>query len=96
MIIITVEINIKPGSRQEAILASQKMAQASQAEAGCAAYRFYVDIEDPNKFFLFELWETEEALAAHQETVHMAELTQQLPKLLSSEISVKRYQAESM
>jgi hypothetical protein len=37
---------------------------------------------------------SEEALAAHGETAHMAEFRQHLPKLLASEISAKRYQAE--
>ena len=96
MIIITVEVNVKPEYREEAIPVALQMAQASQAESGCLAYQFYTDLQDPNKFFLFELWETEEALADHGETAHMAEFRQQLPKLLASELSVKRYQAESM
>lgn len=96
MIIITVEANIKPEYREEAIPVALKMAQASQAETGCLAYQFYADLQDPNKLFLYELWETEEVLATHGETAHMAEFRQHLPKLLASELSVKRYQAEPM
>lgn len=38
---------------------------ASQAEPGCLLYRFTADLDDPLRFYLCELWESEEALMAH-------------------------------
>ncbi len=37
----------------------------SQAEPGCILYRFTADLDDPLRFYLCELWESEGALMAH-------------------------------
>jgi quinol monooxygenase YgiN len=34
-------------------------------EAGCIRYTFYADLEDSNKFIVYEEWETKGHLAAH-------------------------------
>jgi len=94
MIIIVGEFKVKPEHREEAVQASLRMAQASQAEPGCIAYQFYADLQAPDTLFLFETWETEEALTAHGQTEHMAEFRQHLPKLLADAVTLKRYQAE--
>lgn len=94
MIIIAGELKVKPEHREEAVQAALRMAQVSQAEPGCIDYQFYADLQAPDTFFLFEAWETEEALTAHGQTEHMAEFRQHLPKLLAEDVSLKRYQAE--
>jgi quinol monooxygenase YgiN len=53
MIIITVEVNVKPEYREEAIPVALQMAQASLEKTGCLAYQFSTDLQDPNKFFLY-------------------------------------------
>ncbi|MBI5879435.1 MAG: antibiotic biosynthesis monooxygenase [Chloroflexi bacterium] len=45
---------------------------AVEAEAGCRAYRIYVDPADRNTLFLFEEWESAEALKRHRTQPHMA------------------------
>ena len=94
MLIITVEINVKPEQRQAAIAAMRKVATATQAETGCLMYQFHVDMEDSNRFFLFEKWGSEESLAAHQQSTHMAELGAQFPNILASDLAITIYNAE--
>jgi len=91
MIIVAGTVQIKPEMRDVAIQIAKKMAQATQAETGCIGYKFYADLEDETTFFIFEAWETEEVLAQHFQTEHMAEFQQHLPNLLAGEIDVKRY-----
>ena len=96
MIVIAGRVKIKPEVREDAIKVAVTMANASQAEAGCIAYRFYADLEAPNTFFIFEHWESEAALKAHFETPHMAEFRNHLPRLLAEDINIQRYDVSSV
>ncbi|MFN8644243.1 MAG: putative quinol monooxygenase [Candidatus Binatia bacterium] len=70
--------------------------QASQAEAGCRAYAFYSDLEDPNLFIIFEEWESEAALQAHFKTPHMAEFNALIPQLVAGPLSINRYEVAAV
>jgi quinol monooxygenase YgiN len=48
------------------------MVAASNAESGCIAYSFTVDVLDPSVLHIVEKWQDEAALAAHFTTPHMA------------------------
>ena len=95
MIVIAGSIPIKPEHREEARQLVLEMAKATQAEAGCLAYQFYADLSDPNTFFIFEEWESEEALNRHFQTEHMKNLQQQMPKILAGKVNAKKYTIES-
>jgi quinol monooxygenase YgiN len=95
MIVIAGTIPIKPEHREEARQLVLQMAKATQAEAGCLIYQFYADLVDPNTFFIFEEWESDEALNRHFQTEHMKNFQQQAPKLLAGAFNVKRYTVQS-
>ncbi len=95
MIVIAGSIPIKPEHRDEARQLALDMAKATQAEAGCLAYQFYADLSDPNTFFIFEEWESEEALNRHFQTEHMKNFQQQAPKILAGKVNAKKYTIES-
>jgi quinol monooxygenase YgiN len=95
VIIIAGWLKIKPEMRADAMQALVAMHDASSAEEGCVSYRFYLDIEDSNTAFLFEEWESEEALAAHGRTAHMAEYRAKVPTLFTGERQLTRYEATS-
>jgi quinol monooxygenase YgiN len=66
MIVVQGDFVIKAGKRDEAIAAMVAVQQAVERdEAGCIRYAFYADLEDPNKFIVYEEWETKAHLAAH-------------------------------
>lgn len=65
MILFDVTLAATAASRTGMVALLNKTMAASQAEAGCITYRFTVDLDDPLKFYLIELWETEEALISH-------------------------------
>ncbi len=72
MLIIAGTISIDPNRRAELLDAVQWMVDASRAEAGCREYVFTADPADPSIVRLFELWDSEEALAEHFASDHMA------------------------
>lgn len=54
-------------------------------------YTFYADQTDLNLFFIFEEWDSEEALQKHFQTEHMKKFMQQAPSLLAGKPSAKKY-----
>lgn len=96
MIVISGTVAINPALREKAVEVVLAMSKASEAEDGCITYRFYADLEDPNLFRLFEVWEREDALAAHFETAHMATFRKELPELVAGPMDMKRYDVEKM
>ena len=91
MIVIAGSVTIRPDRREEAVRAALAMARATQAEAGCVAYRFAADLVDPNTFLIFEEWESEDALARHFESAHMRVFREQIPALVGGPPSIQRY-----
>lgn len=73
MIVVTGIIELESEDVWPATTAAAKMVEASEAETGCISYRFSVDILNPRRFRIYEEWESEEALAAHAASDHMAE-----------------------
>jgi quinol monooxygenase YgiN len=95
MIVIAGHVAIDPERREEAVQVAREMAEASRREAGCVAYVFSANLEDPNRFLVFEEWESDAALARHFETEHMAAFQRRLPGLLAGRPVLKRYTVAS-
>jgi quinol monooxygenase YgiN len=91
MIVIAGTIPIKAEHREEARKLALWMAEETRKEAGCLTYSFYADLADPDTFFIFEEWESDEALGRHFQTEHMKKFQQQAPKLLAGKVSAKKY-----
>ena len=65
MIVVAVKYRIHAADEagfRESFVWSQERASA---EPGCISYRFYQDIVEPERFFLFEEWESQAALDVH-------------------------------
>lgn len=95
MLVIAASLPIKPEQRDAAIAAAVKMAQATREEPGCLAYAFYQDLEDPNRFHVFEKWESAAALEAHFKTPHMADFQAVAGNFLAGGADAKRYEVAS-
>lgn len=65
----------------------------TQKEHGCLHYAFSADLATPNRFQLSELWESDDALAAHFRTAHMATFRAGLAQLRVHDRTVRRYNA---
>ena len=96
MIIVHGTFPVKAEVREDALELMRQMATASRAEFGCISYEFYVGLSDPNTLMLFQEWESMDALMGHFQTDHMEEFLQELPNVVSGEITTKRYAVQSM
>ncbi len=70
MIVTFVHVWVKPGMADAFIKASTENHQSSIKEPGNLRFDLLRDTSDENKFVLYEAYESEEASAAHKETVH--------------------------
>ena len=70
MIVTLVHVHVKPAFREAFIRETTANHQASIREPGNLRFDFLQDDQDPNKFVLYEAYESEAAAAAHKDTPH--------------------------
>ena len=91
MIVVAGSLQIKPGTRPEALRLALWMMEKTNAESGCISYRFSSALEDENTILVFEEWESSDHLKAHFQAPHMAQFNAQLKNLVAGRSSLKRY-----
>jgi autoinducer 2-degrading protein len=72
MLIIHVNIRVKPECIEAFKVATIANASASVKEPGIARFDFIQHADDPTRFMLLEVYRQPEAHAAHKETAHYA------------------------
>ena len=82
--------DIDPAKRDAALELFKRMNKGSIEEPGCVRYAFSADLDDPNRFHLYECWADEAALETHFEAALLQEFRRLLPDLLV-ERSVTRW-----
>jgi autoinducer 2-degrading protein len=72
MLILHVNIHVKPEHLDAFIAATIENARNSAQEPGIARFDFVQHADDPNRFSLWEVYKTEDAVPAHKQTEHFA------------------------
>jgi quinol monooxygenase YgiN len=70
MLIVHVNVHVKPEAVEMFKSASADNARASMKEPGIARFEVLQRQDDPTRFLLVEIYRTPEAPAAHKETKH--------------------------
>ncbi len=93
MIHVIAIITTKPGQRDTVLTAFREIVTEVQAEAGCLEYAPAIDIDNeaanfarlgPDSFIVIEKWESQDALAAHAASAHMAAYAAKVKDLLAA------------
>jgi quinol monooxygenase YgiN len=92
MIIVAGTATIKADKLDEAMQKAQHMAELTEAEAGCISYRIYVHPVEQTTFFIFEEWDSPEALTRHFQTEHLQAFSAYLATILAGPMQIKRYE----
>ena len=92
MIVIAGHVALDPARREPAIAAAREMMAETRKEPGCISYTFSADLDEPGRFRIFEEWESDEALASHFASPHMARFRQAVGGLGVREMAVQRYE----
>jgi quinol monooxygenase YgiN len=72
MFAIAGRLECQPENHDRLAAAMVTMMEETAKEEGCQAYRFSADLAAKGVFYIFELWESDEALKAHFAASHMA------------------------
>ena len=94
MIIVEGFVQLATGELDRFRLVATEMLRETRREAGCLAYAFASDLDDPNTVRIIERWESEDALAKHFTTPHMAKFNSALSGAKTVKASAKVYRAE--
>jgi len=91
MLIVAGKITIGEGQADKVADAAATMMTETMKEEGCHDYVFSIDVSDSTSVRIFERWESDEALAAHFQTPHMAEFNKALGAVDVKGLDVKIY-----
>jgi quinol monooxygenase YgiN len=92
MLIVVAEIGVDAGAVDGVRDALRTMETETLEEPGCHTYAFSIDVSDPTTMRIIERWESEEALAAHFKTSHMAAFRAAIAQIKLTSMSVTVYE----
>ena len=93
MITIAALIKAKEGKGDEIEKELQKMAvEVTTKEPGAIKYVAHRGIDDPTRFFVYEIYKDEEAIKTHTSTAHFKSLSSTIDPLMAEPPDVKHYQ----
>lgn len=95
MLIIAGRLTFDPAHTQTAKDAAAEMMAATLEEEGCQDYVFSIDMADEATIRIFEIWDSEEHLAAHFQTEHMKVYREKIAGIGISDRSIAKYQVAS-
>jgi len=70
MYVVCVSVFVKPGNEERFIAAIEKNHRGTVNEPGGVRFDVLQAVDDPSQFFLYEVYQDQEAFAAHQKTEH--------------------------
>ncbi|MFM4825591.1 putative quinol monooxygenase [Aeromonas bivalvium] len=69
-VIVIAQLDAKPEFAAECRAALEPLIAATLQEPGCLRYQLHQSLESPHGWMLYEEWESESALLAHQQQPH--------------------------
>lgn len=81
--VVIVRLEAQPDKIEAVKQALIAVLTPSKAEDICVAYQLHQDVNDPVKFMLYEVWESQEAHAIHATQPYVREFANTVPPLLA-------------
>lgn len=95
MLIIAGTVTFDPAHTETAKAAATEMMAATLQEDGCQDYVFSIDMSDEATIRIFEIWDSEEHLAAHFRTEHMKVYREKIAGIGITSRNLSKYQVSS-
>jgi quinol monooxygenase YgiN len=83
MIVVTARAHVAPENRERFVEVATEMCSRSREDRGCAGYRVYADLEQPDRYIIVEEWADDEALQEHFAQPHTTKFLGALAGLLA-------------
>lgn len=68
---------------------------ATLKESGCVDYSFAIDIDNPKRIRVFEIWVDNAALDAHMQTPHFTTFMEAISSVKHADVSISAYEANA-
>ena len=81
----------KAGKAEELGSVLRELIAPTNAEVGCRCYELWQNEADEHEFRFIEEWDSEEALAQHLATPHIAEGRSRMPDLMAGDLDLCKY-----
>ena len=91
MIYVVAHNFVKPECLDDFKVIAQDLIKGSRSEEGNCFYALNTDNVDPYRLTFIEGWESDEALAAHQQTDHFTSLLPKLKEMCVGEGEITKY-----
>jgi (4S)-4-hydroxy-5-phosphonooxypentane-2,3-dione isomerase len=91
LIIVHIQVHVKPEAVAAFVAASLDNARASQREPGVARFDVTQSAEDPTRFVFVEAYRSPEAPAAHKASAHYARWRDAVAALMAEPRTSARY-----
>jgi autoinducer 2-degrading protein len=93
MLVLCVDVHVKPEQREAFIQACRANHLGSRQEPGNRRWDFLQDEEDPNRFMLYEAYQDQAALEAHQKQPHFLQWRQAVEPMMAAPRTRRRLSA---
>lgn len=93
MLVVAVQVKVKPDSVETFRQASLENARLSVQEPGIARFDVLQSTDDPTRFVLVEVYRSEEAPAKHKETAHYARWRDTVAGMMAEPRSSAKYRS---
>ncbi|BBQ53727.1 putative quinol monooxygenase [Aeromonas veronii] len=90
-VIVIAQLEARPEYAEQFRAALEPLIAATLLEKGCQRYQLHQDLDNPNSWMLYEVWESEAALTAHQGLPHFTEFVAKAEPWFAGS-SIRRYQ----
>ncbi len=91
MIIVSGHIVIDPAKRERAEELMTELMGATRDEAANISYGFYAALDQPGRYQLYEEWEDQEGIDAHNASAHFATFMAAGAEMAITEVSVTQF-----
>lgn len=81
----------RPGREAELLEVLTELIAPTRAEPGCRLYELWQNRKDAAELTFVEEWSSDEALAAHAKSKHIARARGRYPELIAEEVDLRLY-----
>lgn len=94
MIVIHVQVKVKPDHREDFITVALNDVLASRQQPGCAKFNVSESVDERNTFTLYEEWQTQADFDAYKNSAHFKQMGEQLMPLFADAPDSRYYTAD--
>lgn len=94
MINVTVSWNVKSEKVDEFVNEFKTLKDTVRKEDGCIKYVLTKSVENSDEFFMYELWESKDALLNHLKTKHMVDFFSKTKDFFATEPVLKTFETK--